>query len=631
MKKTYRKMTTRLATALLGLLLAAPGAGAQNRAAAPSPNQSPRTGKASPTVLAGATGTLAPLISNKIQFHGQVPATNINYRADPLDVCPNVVDPASHGIQSQPYQFQFESNCDGKFEGLFDECRARPNFIWTIKYFTATGAEYQEKWRDFTAGDFSKIRLYLYDRVPYTTFPLTPTNGQATQAGGNANFSAMPYPNVYCIGAPTNAAEAGDLITHARLECTGYSCGFSGLEDSDAIEIRYYGIRPAAIAVTGTQPLCRDATYPISVSPVLGATGYLWFLTGLNGAVISNVNGTSATLDVSGVPAGTNSITLRVAAQDNAHCGGIISEARELVVNLAPGPGAPANMQLSNGLCPTMGSDTKSVSVTPVSGAIRYRWTISGPGTFDDGSTTPKEESNSVVIKTPQVGQVTVTAAVKLSDCNSYGTALSRTFQIGNLEPVCTQPTIQRGRCEQNSFSLVFETNPTGLKYYFSSGSIRNVTNGATPTLTQSTAGNPVFLVNLNNGRAGSFSFDLDYFVQSNCPSGPGLISCTAFINVGKFVGGFFPCRDAPEQEASKDVPQFFPNPTSGAVEIKLDQPMHYQWLKVYNMQGSLRHEEHSKGSEGLRSFDIRSLPTGIYLVQLFDGQQMVSQRLVKE
>jgi hypothetical protein len=51
----------------------------------------------------------------------------------------------------------------------------------------------------------------------------------------------------------------------------------------------------------------------------------------------------------------------------------------------------------------------------------------------------------------------------------------------------------------------------------------------------------------------------------------------------------------------------------------------------VYDTQGNLRHEEHSKEAGGIQSFDIRTLATGIYLVQLFDGLHVVSQRLVKE
>lgn len=624
MKNTYHTLTTWLATALLGLLLTAPEAGAQNRTTPANPQPLPGTGQAKPAAPATA-GTLAPLISNKIQFHGQVPDMQTNYRANPLDVCPNVVDPVNHGIQSQPYQFQFESNCLGN--NASTDCRFRPNFIWTVKYYTEAGNTYTEQWQDKTAGDFSKIRLYFYDRVPYTTFPLTPTNGQATQAGGNPNFSAVPYPNTGCLLAAVNTAQAGEVITSVRLECTGYSCGFFEGDDDDAIIIRYYNRRPEAITVDGEQPLCRDATYPISVSPVLGATNYLWYTSGLNGAVISNVNGTNATLNLSGVPAGTTSITLRVAAQSTTQCGGTISSPRDLVVNLAPSPGVPANLQLNNGLCPTTGTNTKGVSVTNVPNAARYRWTISGAGsTFSDGSTTRETTTEDTQIRTPQVGQVTVTAAMKLSDCNGYGAAISRTFQIGNLEPVCVEPVYQRGPCDQRSFSLVFEANPTGLKYY--PGTIRNVTNGGMPTITQSTTGSPVFIVNMATGPSGRFSFDLDYYVQSDCPSGPGFVACSTTVSVGKYIPG--PCRTAPTPAPTME-PELFPNPTSGNVEIRPTQPTSYQWLKVYDMTGNLRYEDHNKAAEGIKSFNIRSLATGLYQIQLFDGERLTTQRLVKE
>ena len=369
-------------------------------------------------------------------------------------------------------------------------------------------------------------------------------------------------------------AQAGDPITSVWLEVTGYSCGFSEGDDPDNIHIRYYGRRPAAIAVNGSSPLCRNTTYPISVSPVFAATNYAWYTSGLNGAVIYGVNGTNATLDVSGVPTGTNSITLRVAAQDNAHCGGITSAVRELVVNLAPGPAAPKNMQLSNGLCPS--TNTKSVSVTSVPNAIEYRWTISRAGAYFDKSPNPQTiptQVPSATIITPQAGQVTITAAVKSSNCNSYSMVLSRTFQIGNLEPVCVQPTTQRGPCQSNGLSLVFETNPTGLNYYFNT--IRNVTGGGTPTITQSSSGSPVFLVKLNNGPTGRFSFDLDYYVQSPCPSGPGFIACTTNITVGKFIMGI--CRPASESAPQAQAQVLFPNSTTGAVEIKMDVQASYQ------------------------------------------------------
>ena len=161
--KNNNSTTKRTLRAVLALcLLAAPGAWAQGGAA--RLGTPPLTG-GTPVSGTGPTAGAVASISNKIQFHWQVPDNQTNYRYDLLDVCPNVVDPTNYGIQSQPYQFQFESNCGGNSNST--NCRFRPNFIWIIHYYTETGASYTEQWQDVTAGDFSKIRLYMYDRVPY--------------------------------------------------------------------------------------------------------------------------------------------------------------------------------------------------------------------------------------------------------------------------------------------------------------------------------------------------------------------------------------------------------------------------------------------------------------------------------
>ena len=635
------------------LLLAAPGARAQSSAGARPGNPSLAGSTTGPT--SGLAANV--LISNKIQFHGQVGGAQMNTRFDPLDVCPNVVDPIGHGIQSQPYQFQFESNCSGNSNSW--ECRFRPNFIWTIKYFTEGGNYYQEKWQDVTAGDFSKIRLYLYDRVPYPAAQFvaaTPTSGQATQAGGNANFSAVPYPNLGCIPAPNNTAQVGELITRVQLECTGYSCGFTEGDDSDVIQIRYYGRRPEAIAVNGPPQLCRNTTYPISVSSVFAATNYVW--TGLNGAVITGVNGTNATLNVSGVPAGTSSITLRVAAQDNAHCGGIISGTRELVVNLQPSPAASANIQLTGGVCPsTTAKFLVAESITNTTpNPTRYRWQLVGSnnptGTYlvENGnritaSGVTVEGGASLEIGTPNAGTVSVMVEAKIDDCTGFSPALAKSFQIGNIAPDC--PTGYSGPdrwCTGSPNTIYINTKP-GLSYYpinVFGDYARNIQPAGAQitsvTQTSAMAGSREFTINMAPNSAGDYPtrFELYVSVVSQCPGNTsGSQLCLLPVKITNMVNcavGCFRCPPETMRETGGTrAAALYPNPATGEVTIELRPDTRYPWVKVTDAQGRVVLQRQSEEATGVTGFDVKGLPTGLYQVQLFDGKKLTTQPLVKE
>lgn len=559
----------------------------------------------------------APQIhKGRIIFHGQAPG-NTNYgHIDPLDACPNIVtvsgsigNPAGN-VVSQPYRFEFDTECLGNYYNL-----GRPPFVWTIKYLTESGRIYEEQLGDYTKDDYSKMMFYLYDRVP--TNGTTPSNQTATANSGNGNTF------VTIDSGTSNTAQPGELIYGVRLECTGYSCKVT--DDEDGIDIRYYGRRPDAITLTGSLPACRNLSYPLSISPVVGATSYTWSATG--GATVSG-SGTNVTLNLGNVTPGLTSVTVRVAAVDNAHCGGSTSATRDLVVNLALGSAALQNIDLSNGLCPTTGSDTKTASIQGSAG-VTYRWTISGPAGTAITGTTEGVSLTSVPVVTPTAGPVTISVSAKSSDCTGYSPVFSKTFQIGPLVPVCKQFIDQvYYPCSKFDTNLIFEGTPTGLNYYFNA--VRNVTPATTTiTIQQTTAGRPVFGVN----RSGSFSngavaFDLDYIIQSPCPAtaSGGLVFCTIHVEL----------PSTPSCRSSEDTPlpaavQLYPNPTTGAVEIQADKSVQYQWVRVYDAQGVLRDEQRSDRPEGIRSLHLESLLPGIYQVQLYDGQQLVSKRLQKK
>ena len=465
----------------------------------------------------------------------------------------------------------------------------------------------------------------------------------ATQNGGNTQFSAW-------VPALTSTAQVGEPIYGVRLECSGYSCLIT--DDNDGIDIRYYGRRPDAISLGGAAlPLCRTQTYPVSVTPVLGAYAYGWSAT--NGATVTGSTGTSATLDLSGVPAGTTSVTLRVAAFDNNGCPTNnpvpgYSATRDLVVPITASPAAPANLQI-DGVCPSTLAKMVSIDAVPPpagqSGGMDYHWYLSGSipaGThLIDPLGNPTQDSpfgngNNTVIRlvTPTAGNITVNVEAKManSNCGGAGPALSRTIQIDNITPVCPTLTANRLACSYTNANLNFNGTP-GASYYIQNqpynivpaGATATIGNGASPTATTRP---------LTVDSGGRYEFDVDVLATSPCPgSGPGFTTCTIHVFMQKFISNGM-CRTAGatgQAALSEAAVRLYPNPTTGRVSVQPAVPTRYQWVKVLNLQGRVVLDQQTTAAEGITAFDVQALPMGLYEVQLFDGKKLTTQRLQRE
>lgn len=544
-------------------------------------------------------------------------------------------------VTSQPYRFEFDTECLGNYYDL-----SRPPFVWTIKYLTESGRIYEEQLGDYTKGDYSKMMFYLYDRVP--TNGTTPTNQAATAASGNGNTF------VTTNSGTANTAQPGELIYGIRLECTGYSCNVT--DDYDAIDIRYYGRRPDAISLNGAAlPLCRNQTYTISNTAVLGASAYTW--TASNGAAILGIaaNPTSVTLDLSNVPASAISVTLRVAAFDYNNCGGAagaprVSDTRDLVVPIQQAPAQPTSLQLDGGRCPSATEKTLRVAAATTSGVTKYRWQLVGSnnpsGTYLLGNTnnqittanTPTEGTAAVQqIGTPNAGTVTVSVETKTDECGGYGPALTQSFQIGNVALVAPSSYTGPGDwCWTNSNRITIAATP-GLQYYplnFFGDYARNIQPaGAQVTASQAVGGSPDFDISIGTNSAGQFpaSFDLYVNVISPCPGG-GTASQVYLLPIT--VGTVRKCGRVGGRSSDADAEKpvgLYPNPTRGVVSIEARPNVRYEWVKVTDSQGRVVEQRHRTTEAGVTTFDLKALPAGLYQVQLFDGQRLSTQRLLKE
>ena len=255
----------------LGLLFLTTGPSGNVRA------QSLRPAQPAPTTSPQGPDA-APLHSNDIHFGGEYSATSPFpfWRYNPIELCPNSA--TIQGPQPAPlaYVFKFSQDCDGEDGSPWGTGTYRPPFIWTLRFTTESGHYYNQQWEDATTFEHSKVRFYMFDRVPGAGIPgYHPFVAGGPYIGGNPRVSPWYNVNGGGGGAIQTNATAGEIITGAEIECTGYNC-WGGWNYTDVVGVRYKGLRPKNLAIVGNHPeLCRSQTYTLTWNPSFGATGYV--------------------------------------------------------------------------------------------------------------------------------------------------------------------------------------------------------------------------------------------------------------------------------------------------------------------------------------------------------------------
>jgi len=178
-----------------------------------------------------------------------------------------------------------------------------------------------------------------------------------------------------------------------------------------------------------TSNLCRKNGQVFSVSAVANATSYTWTLP--TGATITGSStGRSITVNFGNAFTGTGIISVKA----NNSCGS--SAASLLVVNSAPA--APRNISGNTNVCKSKTNGAYSIS--SVTGATSYTWTITGGATIV-GSTT----GTSVTVRFTSSTSTTVVLSVKANNlCGSSATStlsINVNFGCRTIEQEENEPT----------------------------------------------------------------------------------------------------------------------------------------------------------------------------------------------
>ena len=220
----------------------------------------------------------------------------------------------------------------------------------------------------------------------------------------NAEEYIWTLPSGWTGSSSTNSISVTAGSTGGTISVSAKnSCGTSSTAATFDVSVKS-GTPAVPGAITGNTAVCPGVTESYSISAVSGATAYIWTLP--DGTTEQTT--TSPSIDVTTNASGNSNISVK-AFND---CG--TSEARTLSVTVKPGiPEVPAAFSGTLEVCP---GTSQSYSISPVTGAAEYIWTL--PTGWEGTSTT-----TSITVTSGTVGG-NITVAAK-NDCGT-GPVLSQ-------------------------------------------------------------------------------------------------------------------------------------------------------------------------------------------------------------
>ena len=211
-------------------------------------------------------------------------------------------------------------------------------------------------------------------------------------------------------------------------------------------------------AITGPTAACANTTQTYSTTPIFGALSYLW--TAPVGATILTGQGTTTVT----IQFGANSGNVSVAGVNPCGPG----TATNLAVTISPSaPLQPGTISGSASVCE---NSTGTYSISAVTNATGYNWTVPVGATINSGQNTT---SINVTFGTTS-GNITVTAN------NSCGTSAAQTLAV-TVDPI---PIVNAGSnqsiCANTSCIALNGTSSTGSGIWSTSGTGTFVPNNTT-------------------------------------------------------------------------------------------------------------------------------------------------------
>ncbi|MEO8086448.1 MAG: zinc-dependent metalloprotease family protein, partial [Bacteroidota bacterium] len=257
--------------------------------------------------------------------------------------------------------------------------------------------------------------------------------------------------------------------------------------------------------ITGSTSVCQSTSQTYSIAAVSGATGYTWTLP-------NGWSGSSTSTSIT-TTAGSSGGIISVIAVNG--CGN--STARTLTTTISPTPAQPGNITGSTAVCQT---SSQTYSITAVSGATSYTWTMPNGWTGTSTSTSITSTAGGAG------GTISVVAN------NGCGSSSARTLSA-SVTPVPAQPASISGNsaaCPGTSqtYSITAVSGATSYTWTLPGGWSGSSTSTSISPITGVAGGS--ITVKANNGCGSSSTASMTVSMSTAVPVQPGAISGSATV-----------------------------------------------------------------------------------------------------
>jgi hypothetical protein len=339
-----------------------------------------------------------------------------------------------------------------------------------------------------------------------------------------------------------------------------------------------------------TSSVC-NSTQTYSIAPVTNANRYIWTLP--DGSTIETASTSISVTFGSGFSSGN----IMVAAANNCGQSGSFNP-RTLAVKGQPL--TPGNITgLVTGLC---GKTNVAYSITPVTGATSYTWTLPAGATLASGAGTASITVN--FGSTFTSGNICVTAS------NTCGSSTASCIFVAGGRPIMNGSiTGLKTVCPKQTGVVYTIPAATGASSYtWTVPSLAIIKSGQgtnSITLDFSTKGGNV-TVTATNACGTTTAQVLAVTINNTCPKQAAIVSSAS--------------TQAPEISLDKEM-KAYPNPTKGLVTLYVagNSLGHYE-LSVYDAAGRVVLKGKSMLEQNRTTVDLSKFAKGIYTILLTDG-----------
>jgi hypothetical protein len=347
-------------------------------------------------------------------------------------------------------------------------------------------------------------------------------------------------------------------------------------------------------ALTGSYTICPSTTQNYSVGTVLGATSYSWSITG-DAYISSSLNNTCSVTTNAGWTGGTLTVTAYNAC-------GSGSRSFTLYKNMLP-PGAISG-PFTN-LCILAGVTSASYSISPVTGALSYVWTV------PTGMTIVSNTGTGITVS---LDSSYVAGNVCVAAVNACGTGSFRCLYTTAAPPI---PTVINGPtnvCLSNSYVVYGVNSVVGAidyNWYITGGSTLTPYGSASVVnFTTSTAPSSTIQVNSRNECGLSQPYRITVYIDGRCR------------------------QASPDSNPIGEL-KLYPTPSHDRVTVTYEaEETTACQLNIVGITGQLLKTERMLLNSGMNKAELNldGIPSGMYFISLITEKGLVhSVRLVVE